>query len=254
MQALWSDFGDIEVPKAGGGYDLVEALHDDTPGAYLERWINVPGASDTPGVVDESHIVRLAREVFPSNKVEWVGTRRNSPYSTWGIQLSDLPATWPFYKISRGCHAYTTVQSNPAFSELYKSASVLRVDMPMFAETYQLSKTAGTWKRYPANSVVIMLDIAWAHYSKDAEGVPTDLIDWKYQQLHLLNPPKDVMLPGYSDVRDKYALLSYGQLLGILCPLEPPSYEHEIQWIKIHVYNTGDLVLYCPGISVFIGS
>ena len=253
MQAIWSDYGDIKVPASSGGYDIIDPLHDNEPGASLRRWINVPGASGVPGIVDESHIIRLERVMYESARVQWRDSRSNSPYTTWGYHVGYFPSPWPFYKIKQGCHAYTTVVSNPALNEAYKSATMLRVDMPMFAETYKMCRSSSVdWKRYPNNCAVVMLDIAWAHYGKDSSGEVTILTDWKYQQLHFLCPPQDIMLPEYDRMRDEYDLLSYGQLLGTLCPLEPPSYDHTIQWIKIHIYNTGELTMYCPGISVYV--
>lgn len=262
MQAIWSDYGDVRVQLYGEedeeydwgdvnkNWETIVPLHDNQagPGAWLPRWKDVPSYDDSDAdvTVSNQHVRPLTVETFQYDHVQWVDSMYNSPYKSWP-QPETPPEVWSFYKIPPRCHAYLQIadDKSPLF-EYFKDTTSWRIDKPMFV----MSKDVKNSKRYPNNSVIIMLEVAWARQSKKQNGESAGLVDWRYECLHFLTPPYDFPI----ELDSQYDLISYGQSLGTLCPSKAPSNDHFIQWINMHIYNTGALTLYCPGISVWVTS
>lgn len=262
MQALWTDYGDVTVQLYSPGdpgydpyhpshnYELITELHNGEagPGAWLNRWYTVPAKNDD-GTMGYDHTCPLSIDTFDYNRVQWVDSAYNSPYRPWHTSTED-PETWDFYYIGGGCHAYTQIPGDSAsLTATYKKATQWRLDKPMFIKT----SSTHNGSRIQSNAVVIMLEIAWAKRSKNSDGTDAGLVDWKYEYLHFLTPPVEKLAPeSNSAERDNYDLLSYGQSLSTMTPSKPPSNDHEIQWINMHIYNAGTTGLYCPGITLWV--
>lgn len=260
MQAIWSDYGDICVQlyseedeeynwsDQNSNWETIVPLHGGQagPGAWLPRWKDVPSYSDSGSGVSNVHIKPIRVETFQYDKVQWVDSAYNSPYKSW-LQSDVLPDTWSFYEIPPRCHAYVQISDGTSkLFDYYKNATMWRVDKPMFVKAKDFDKK----DRYPVNGVIVMLEIGWTRQSKKQNGEAAGLVDWRYECLHFLTPPCEIK-PTYDS---SYDLISYGQSLSTLCPSKAPSNDHFIQWINMHIYNTGNLTLYCPGISVWTTS
>lgn len=266
MQAIWSDYGDIKAPlytEEDEDYDwvhpennwrLLRQLHAGQagPGAWLGNWRDVPSYDDDPSIdMSYQNVNRLSVETFQYDRVRWEDSMYDSPYRPWDLP-DPPPATWPFYKIPPRCHAYVQISDGTSdLWDFYKNTTMWRVDKPMFVEhSAFLDNTAEQGKRYPSNNVFIMLEIGWTRFGKAQNGETAGRVDWRYESLHFLTPPPDIH-PAYDA---NYDLLAYGQSLSTLCPVIAPSHDHFIQWVNIHIYNTGMLTMYCPGISVYTSS
>lgn len=265
MQAIWSDYGDIKVQLYSPGdpeydplhpshnYALVTELHNGEagPGAWLSRWHDVLALNDDGQTMGYDHVSPLAMQTYDYDRVLWKDSPYNSPYKSWSLP-DPPPATWDFYRIPPGCHAYTQITGD---SELLKAqfekATEWRLDKPMFIQPAESGSSSNV--RIASHGAIIMLEVAWAKRSKNPDGTDAGLVEWKYEYLHFLTPAVEGMGYDSSDpIVHNYDLIPFGQSLSTIAPSTTPSYEHTIQWINIHIYNATSTVLYCPGISLWV--
>ena len=153
-----------------------------------------------------------------------------------------------FYSIPVGCHAVTRlINPNPA---LWKPGYThYYLNAPLYVPVD--NDKQGLWddkRRYKNNSVVFGLELAWAKGGEDESS--ENIIDWKYENIHILNPALDTSahLPYYDAALTRYGQFSYN---GVWVKYEPiPGYT--LMWGNLHVYNTGPIDVYCRAIDLAV--
>lgn len=166
-----------------------------------------------------------------------------------GFTQNGSTYTTEFYKIPKGCHAIVQL-NNPDPKAWVEGYTSYYLQAPLFIPIEWTAGVGGLLDangRYRRNSVIFCLELAWAKFA-DNKQESENITDWKYENIHILNPAMDTAnhLKYYDAALTMYGQFSHG---GVWAKYTPIS-NYKLMWGNLHLYNFGNLDLYCKAIDL----